>query len=385
MGRSGDPRKKSDEPQRGVAREQYTELNATLYESSPAAYLRFRLDALVEMHARSTAEGSGQRTYGALTIPPRQELTERERTHAVAMESTMLIHHAAETLARLYLAHLDKPSCPWLKLTQLTFPKVKAALAPIASPDYKFPVGDIECIFLGGASPSESALVASNTDWGGTVEGHAELMRVASDRLLEQAPLYNAAKHGLAGAPSERLNLTFGSGDDRVQVADGPAITYLSGYGTERNPWVANTDYVQLESDFATVELLALAIDNLWTVARRTYLAVPGDVFMIRPEHVRRAHLAGHVLRGNLATRTATPLHVKADPSAGWGEGLGPAKINLRVMRIGDETVSEVAESASTAGVIEVAELPLRNLDSSPFTGNAKYLFPFSPAWSSSV
>lgn len=38
--------------------------------------------------------------------------------YAVA-ESSVLLHHAAETLFRLYLAHRELPPCPWLEVSRL--------------------------------------------------------------------------------------------------------------------------------------------------------------------------------------------------------------------------------------------------------------------------
>ncbi|MDQ3580012.1 MAG: hypothetical protein M3443_20925, partial [Actinomycetota bacterium] len=39
-----------------------------------------------------------------------------------AIESTNLLHHAAECLLRLYLAHAGMPPCPWLEVARLRSP-----------------------------------------------------------------------------------------------------------------------------------------------------------------------------------------------------------------------------------------------------------------------
>lgn len=45
-----------------------------------------------------------------------------ERIEFAALESTLILHQAAETLLRLYLAHTDDAPCPWVAMTSLRGP-----------------------------------------------------------------------------------------------------------------------------------------------------------------------------------------------------------------------------------------------------------------------
>ena len=44
------------------------------------------------------------------------------RKKYVAIEATVLLHQAAETLLRLHLAHECQPSCPWIEMSRLRQP-----------------------------------------------------------------------------------------------------------------------------------------------------------------------------------------------------------------------------------------------------------------------
>lgn len=369
-----------------LAPEQYSELNATLYGSDPASYLRFRLHSLVLMHNEPDDLEEVEVIYGSLTMPRQFDFTAEERQRSLAMESSMLVQHAGESLMRLFLAHAKQGPCPWLDVAKLRFPDVNAALAEISRHDYAWPSGQVAELFLGGANVDEAGVDLDTDDWDATVEAHTELLGRVAGRVLRRAPLYNAVKHGLVGAPSERLGWDFtGPDGQQIRIAEGPVVTYVHGKGTEVSPWVATTDQVRIESDFAIVQAITIALTNLWAVARRRYLGVPGELHLLQRDHVDVAFLAATVLANNHVTSMTLPLRTKTDPAAPWGEGLDLPRIELQAVRVSEEQAKRAQRAGQTPPDLPTAHLPLRPADHSPFTSSQQYLFPFSPAGSSSL
>ena len=365
-----------------LAPEQYPELNATLYDSDPATYLRYRLHTLVTMF-NEQERPAAEVTYGELSMPRPDEFSSAERARAIALESTMLVHHAGESLMRLYLAHVDEPRCPWLTVAKLTFPKVKPQVARFAKPDFVWPENELERVFLGGSTPEEAGLDVAEEQWSESVAALRVLMRLTAQRITSQAPLYNAAKHGLVGIPGDGFKLSMTAPDGlELSVSNGPTVTYLRNPEGPVGKWSAQTDVVDIETDFASVYVMTVALHNLWAVARRRYLAKPGQLYLIPRQYVGRAFFLGALGRGNLATGMSVQLHEKVSRDAPWGRGLGPGILKLNMVNpvavVSDDPV--VQEQYVT---LTPTELPLRECDVSPFTGNSKYLFPFSPRWAS--
>jgi hypothetical protein len=153
----GNSQHRAEESHGELAPEQYPELNATLYDSNPATYLRFRLHTLVTMYNEQEKSGT-EVSYGDLSMPRSDDFSPAERARAIALESTMLVHHAGETLMRLYMAHRDESRCPWLTVAKLIFPTVKPQVAKFARPDFSWPEGDLGRVFLGGSTLEEAGI-----------------------------------------------------------------------------------------------------------------------------------------------------------------------------------------------------------------------------------
>jgi hypothetical protein len=117
---------RKNDPNYLPAAENHRELNEAFYRARPHAYFNQRLETLVLIAGKSgqldelLAQGV---TLGRLKAggAPTPDLTEHQRAEAeqdrerfVIAEAEVLLHHAAETLLRLYLAHEGLPPCPWL-------------------------------------------------------------------------------------------------------------------------------------------------------------------------------------------------------------------------------------------------------------------------------
>jgi hypothetical protein len=97
-------------------------LNRAFYGSDPANFCQRRLINLIAIASSSDAEAH-QITFGKLklTRPSIDDSPADERTRKayVAIETEMLLHHAAETLLRMFFAHRDRGPVPWIELSRL--------------------------------------------------------------------------------------------------------------------------------------------------------------------------------------------------------------------------------------------------------------------------
>ena len=239
-------RNRSPSPDDGLAPHNYRTLNETFYASKPADYFSRRLANLMLTAGRSadldrlTDEGF---SFGGLTAGPARpgpdDASPEERAkaaeHFVTAEAEVLFHHTAETLLRLYLAHEFEPghapTCPWLEISrERDFRRFKEKVAARFSADTDprdpehlkavarvFHLVDDPTTLTGGRPvPTEvweNSLV--------TIEGY---LRGYAEQFLKRAPLYNAAKHGLALRADEgSMRLDDGS----VIHAEGPMIQVL--------------------------------------------------------------------------------------------------------------------------------------------------------------
>src|SRR5690348_10436328 len=104
----------------------FQRLNAEFYRASPHTYFRDRLQMLALRAVNPTvideAVGDEGITWGRLHLvadghpnASPETAAEREDAHSrfLVAESQVLLHHTAEALLRMYLAHETYPACPW--------------------------------------------------------------------------------------------------------------------------------------------------------------------------------------------------------------------------------------------------------------------------------
>lgn len=109
--------------------EVYANLNREFYGSDPTSYFRDRLHLLIlrganpsiiEEHIVDAVWGQ----LGTIVTPVRSEETaevaeaKKKAAHQqfLVTESQVLLHHVAEALLRMYLAHESQAECPWLEI-----------------------------------------------------------------------------------------------------------------------------------------------------------------------------------------------------------------------------------------------------------------------------
>lgn len=294
------------EEDRDLAYEQFPAMNRTFYSSKlgPEAYLNARLRSLLvgtsgsPLIAQASSEGF---EIGEMKVAyAEKEWSEEEAADFLATESAVLLHHAGETLLRLYFAHAGLPPCPWLETARLrSFSlfkrKVTELLESLATPDVQ---ASIMQVFTGRGDVAQRPNAISEEAWFAQREGLVDLLAATGRVLLGDSNLYNAAKHGLAVFPAE-IGISIGSPDPETEIdlsMDGRALQYLQvvQHG-DRKFWEERSAWVFAESNLSMTYIIARQISSLMSVAKARY--VPGtegySVLPINAEMVRVASTAG--------------------------------------------------------------------------------------------
>ncbi|HEY3355701.1 MAG TPA: hypothetical protein VGQ83_20790 [Polyangia bacterium] len=277
----------------------YRSLNATFYRAEPADYFERRLQNLILVAGNRAGLDdllAAGVTFKDLTIGGRPPRTTSDEAGAsgepnvdvetgairfVTAETEVLSHHVGETLLRLYLAHEFEPGdpapdCPLLELSRLRQPsafrkRLEQRFDDETDPAAKrgavanvFHVTDVRENIL-PAPPDASA-------WERSLDLLEGYLRAFAHRCLAKAPLYNAAKHGLAVTPTE-MGVKYGDGS--IISADGPVIQYLE--VREQDPdvprWFHVTHWVRSDLQMTLTWQAARMIQMLWSVARFRYLS----------------------------------------------------------------------------------------------------------------
>lgn len=274
---------------RDLAPEQFPDLNRQFYagEFGPADYLsqRFRSIFLAAQAPEELACAfDRQLSVGDIQAswPTPESWQSSDVRDYVSTESTVLLHHTAEALFRLYLAHAQSPDCPWLAVARLRIPShfkkhVEGFLAKRRRPETQ---EMLTWVFYGRRGPEN----ADDALWPHAKDGLVRLISVLGARLLAHAPLYNSAKHGLSLVPGAAA-MFFGDQSGPVAVkASGPSITHLTvSRGQRGRRWSQETVWLNPEQDLALIGLAIHQVRNLWTVARHRYTGEAFDATSLRP------------------------------------------------------------------------------------------------------
>ena len=124
-------------------------------------------------------------------------------------------------------------------------------------------------------------------------------MRDFASAWLDQSFSYNSTKHGLTAIPGDAV-FDLGRPEDRLtRVGEGDSVTHLTheyGEDNERQ-WFLTTRWIRPREAVATIALIHLMLDALWSIARCRYgfagnfnrFALPSDVYS--PESLTAAYL----------------------------------------------------------------------------------------------
>jgi len=272
-------------PDADLASENYLGLNTTFYEASPHGYFSERLSNLLLVASKGAAldaliaEGF---EFGGLSVPASQSsgVSEEERAkaaeHFVTAETEVLSHHVGETLLRLYLAHEGVPACPWLELSRMRTPtEFKASVRRRFGAETDVPGAkrraEVAKVFYLTDTREALKPAPSEAAWNTSLDVIEEYLSHFARQHLDQAALYNAAKHGLAVRPS-RMSLKWNDG--ALVSVDGAVMQYL--YLRDRDDglrrWYQGTHWVRRDMQMALISRACQLIEALWVAARFRYV-----------------------------------------------------------------------------------------------------------------
>jgi hypothetical protein len=284
-----------DEPDLTTTR--YRQLNERFYAAEPADYLRTRLVSLLALAGRPDEVldllRSGLSHAGITAqIDDDSEIDQESLARYVSIESQVLLHHAAETLVRLYLAHRDDPPCPWLELSrEKHFGSFKERVkAEIGRRRTAALADEVAWTFLGRREAERSE---DSEAWSAAASNLALFLRTFAERWLAESATYNALKHGLAAVPGNASLLVADDGGRGHPMADGASIELLaaSPWVDGKRVWSATTRWIDISECLALVEVASHMISSLWQIARVRYVGADAGDPLFFPAELRQTDL----------------------------------------------------------------------------------------------
>jgi hypothetical protein len=370
-----------------LAYELFSELNATFYEDDPSQYLLVKIEAVTLMLAPAEALApayESERVVGASRRVGTPVPSKESRDRYVRTECVLVLHHASETLLRLFFAHSEKQDCPWLGMAaSVNFAEFKEKVGMALRNG--FDRDAVALVFLGGTDPDDAALDAQADEFNDTVSAWQLLLETAAHTVLAESFLYNAAKHGLTIVHTdESTQMAFTPpGGDPVQLLAGSQFAYLhrpqTPGGKGGTEWWVSLTHTLPDQDIETASLIQLAVSSLWNVARRRYTGQASEVWLVPAQAVRDA-IYGPVAEKGGHVRTLTHELVKKDANGRFNG------VDMHLSGPGLPDESEWSPGAADDGPLpcQIA-LPVRQQDKRIVSTSSRKLLPFAPNWSSRV
>jgi hypothetical protein len=248
-------------------------VTASFYSAEPAEYVLLRLVGLVSQigypgdHTALLRRGLDM--YGlSIKVAPDVDTSEALERYA-RVESTALAHHAIEAFIRLFIAHASGDDSPALAVAQelnfATFKKhVRNRLVDDQDPDHmRLAVSSV----MLAATPESVAQEI--------VDRFSTLIRDLAQLWLDDAPLYNVVKHGLAaGTTSERVSIAPTPDGPHMIMNEGDALEYLifkRGDAKGEKRWFSRTHWVDVQENVTAAFLTYCLTDSLWRLAKWRY------------------------------------------------------------------------------------------------------------------
>lgn len=269
----------------------YKHLNELFYTAeSPSSYFYPRVRNLIfqlyapEKLAALDLDYQAEGTH--IILRAHDELDEEDRRNIsrfTTIEATILLHHIAETLLRLFLAHEKQAPCPSLEVTSLTSPKVFKQALRTRFVDQATSDKDMQSllrVFLGISDPSVTEMSIEQQEL--VLESAKNINKILGELanlFLKDAPFYNSVKHGMTVIAAEPFMFIGGH-----VIGEGPGLTCIE-YGPriqQEGKTVSHinlsTSWIETDLHLVFIQWAAELIDQLWVVAQARYLGKQGDI-----------------------------------------------------------------------------------------------------------
>lgn len=305
---------------------EFSSLNAKFYKGAPHAYFERRLQSLAvaigDDGELDTVVRAGV-SYGDFAMKSDGEddgpRGQKDVDDYAAVESVVLLHHTAEATLRLYLSHADRNPCPWLETAKLVdFREFKRRIAALArSLDQDDVLDDLLEVFSYRATPDFILGSDPTAMWKSHRFALRDLISEAIRIILDDAHIYNAAKHGMAIVSSD-LGISLGEGEDGQPVVEqkGPVLTFLelNHVSDVEKYWHQTSAWVDPTRSMGITFLLIKLMDSLWRSAKAHFYIEAAHTlpFLLDLEQID-ALLRMHVKEGFNVSRMSERLHAPED------------------------------------------------------------------------
>lgn len=277
---------------------QFRRLNAQFYDGFHQEFVTGRLGILCVMHETPEvveellAKGVG---WGKLKLRVEPDETSREALKNNAeLELVALRQHAAEVLFRLFWVHAHQEPCPWIALARFRNPgDLKGAIEKYLSGALWRDNNERRKLHArsvwGISAVDENGSVRQRLDK--SVDAVAEWIATAA-KIVKDAPLYNAYKHGLAVVGSKPFALTLGSPDkpeDPLTMDGSAGFAYINRTIDEshlRHYWQLVTEPVDFEATAAEAATFGTLIGTILQAGAldRGVTERPQELKVLNPE-----------------------------------------------------------------------------------------------------
>lgn len=269
-------------------------VNETFYAADPADYLstRWQLLMLAGGRRQDLAQLFAQGVeFAGIEIGPHGSATPSEPAELsldpfLTIESQMLLHHAAETTLRIFLAHCSAEPMPWIVMNSnrnfADFKKTVRSTFVDAHPEPAI----VAYVCLGRQTPPSEI---SEDDWNAAIDGITLFLTVFAQRFLNDAGIYNAIKHGL-GVRASTASLILGG----QQLAGGTSVDFVESdsWNNGERTWSLTTQWVDLGETLGLVRVATQLIESIWQVGRFRHLGTRASKptffpIALRPDQLR--------------------------------------------------------------------------------------------------
>ena len=269
--------------------------NESFYRSDPADYLLTRLQLVALAGAKRTELGDmlaagiqfERFTVGPADGQPAPTDNDADFDAFLTIETQQLLHHASETVLRLFLVHSAGAEVPWVELNATrSFGKFKESVEAEfirRKPDPKA----VAYVCLGGRKAPSGT---DPSEWAGAIEGLTAFLRTFAQTFLDDAPLYNAIKHGLGVSAGDAVALL-----DSHQMGGGSSVEFPESDGwtaDDTRTWSLTTRWIDRSESMMLVAAAVHMIGSIWKIGRFRTLGGPaaGELFFpvsFRPAQFR--------------------------------------------------------------------------------------------------
>lgn len=208
----------------------------------------------------------------------------------VAVDSEILLHHASETVLRAYFAFTSSPDAPWLEVASERgagkFKRKVRERFVARSRTFSEDLDQSALVFLGSRRPRQEA-GPSYEDWRRATTNIEKFIRDLAEHWLEEAPTYNALKHGLvADASVQSLTFHYEEATPSPYSLEGIAIEIaesdlLPDHSVE---WFLTTKWVNVEQNLMRIWIASRLLQAAWQIGSHAYgRPVPGGAHVWFP------------------------------------------------------------------------------------------------------